>query len=113
MPELANCAILTILLPAQETRGGVQRFIAPRLKHEFVLSLSVCIPSCDSVSTFPHLSGDVLSLYTRHRPIPMRNSITVADRSFNLGPFMLQHLHIAAPVIDRQGHVPEARQCVS
>lgn len=39
----------------------------------------------------------------------MRNSITVADRSFNPGPFMLQHLHRAAPGIDRQAHVPEAR----
>lgn len=101
MPELVNCAILTILLPAQETRGGVQRFIAPRLKREFVLPLPVCIPSCHSVSTFPHLSGDVLIVYA---------ASANTDAQFHHGsrPLLQSGTLYPAPGIDRQGHVAKA-----
>lgn len=63
MLELVNCAIFDDFAVCAGNSGWSAELLAPRLKHEDVLPLPVCIPSCDSVSTFPHVSGDVLFVY--------------------------------------------------
>lgn len=62
--------------------------LAPRLKNHFVLPLRVSIPRAILCQRF-HMYQATASSFTRHRPIPMRSSSTVADRSFNTEPFML------------------------